>query len=105
MSTTMEPTSVKRPVNRPASQAANLEGADARGLNRCEVDADELVRNISRLIRRETNLGVQEMKVEYRDGQLILSGYCRTFYTKQIAQEAALKLLGEVSLVNKIRVA
>lgn len=68
-------------------------------------NVEELIRQISRLIKRETHLGVQEMKVCMENGKMIISGYCRTFYTKQLAQEAALKILGNVELVNNIRVA
>lgn len=68
------------------------------------VDTSELVRNISRLIKRETNLGVQEMEVFFEEGKLVLTGYCKTFYTKQLAQQAAVKLIGVTELVNRIRV-
>lgn len=64
----------------------------------------ELVRRLSRLIRRETNLGVQDMSVHYENGKVILAGYCRTFYTKQLAQQAAMSVLGGAELVNNIRV-
>lgn len=70
-----------------------------------DVDTDELIRKITRQIKRKTNFGVQEMAVTFQDGKMILTGYCRTFFTKQLAQEAALKFVGECVLVNKIRVA
>lgn len=68
------------------------------------VDIDDLVRRVSRLVKRETNLGVQEMQIVFKDGQLILSGYCRTFYTKQLAQQAVVSVIGNTELVNNIRV-
>ena len=69
-----------------------------------DIDTDELVRRVSRMIRRETNLGIQEMKVGFEEQKLVISGYCRTFYTKQLAQQAVLAEIGEVELVNRIRV-
>ena len=69
------------------------------------MDMEELISEIKQLIRRETNLGVQEMRVTLENGRVILSGYCRTFYTKQLAQEAAMKVIGTDELVNEIRVA
>lgn len=68
------------------------------------IDVDNLVYRISRLIKRETNLGVQEMQVCVENDCLILRGYCRTFYTKQMAQQAVLKILGDIEMVNEIRV-
>ncbi len=69
------------------------------------IDPAELARRIARMIKRETYLGVQDMKVRFENGTLILSGLCHTFYTKQLAQEAALKIMGDVDLVNAIHVA
>ena len=68
------------------------------------VDIDELICRICRIIKRETNLGVREMQVMFENGRLILNGYCRTFYTKQLAQQAVLAILGDIELVNNIRV-
>ena len=70
-----------------------------------ESEVDELVAKIKRLIRRETNLGVKEMCVTLENGKVVLSGHCRTFYTKQLAQQAAMKVIGTDELVNDIRVA
>ena len=70
-----------------------------------EAEMEELITEIKRLIRHETNLGVQEMRVALKDGKVILSGHCRTFYTKQLAQQAAMKVIGTDELVNDIRVA
>jgi len=70
-----------------------------------ESDLKELITEIKRMIRRETNRGVQEMQVAMENGKVVLSGYCRTFYTKQLAQQAAMKVLGTDELVNEIRVA
>ena len=70
-----------------------------------ESDSKELIMEIKRMIRRETNRGVQEMRVTLEDGKVVLYGYCRTFYTKQLAQQAAMKVLGADELVNEIRVA
>lgn len=69
-----------------------------------ETVPEDLIRRITRLIKRETSLGVQEMKVVFENGRLVLSGYCRTFYTKQLAQQAVMTVIGDVELVNDIRV-
>ncbi|MGL4595332.1 MAG: BON domain-containing protein [Thermoguttaceae bacterium] len=69
------------------------------------LDCDELVRQITRLIKRETNFGVQEMQVFLDRDCVVLTGYCRTFYTKQLAQEAAQRVINGGGLINRIRVA
>ena len=68
------------------------------------IDSDELIRQISNFIKRESRLEVQEMRVCFENGCLTLHGYCRTFYAKQVAQHAALTILGNIELVNDIRV-
>ncbi|MDR1962945.1 MAG: hypothetical protein LBQ50_04125 [Planctomycetaceae bacterium] len=69
------------------------------------MDEPELIRQISLIIKRETNLGVQEMNVFLENGKWVLTGYCQTFYTKQLVQEAVLKVIGDVDLINRIYVA
>lgn len=64
----------------------------------------ELIGRIFKAIHRATSQGVRELKVAWDDDQLVLSGHCRTFYTKQIAQKAAMKLLGDTMLRNDIHV-
>jgi hypothetical protein len=64
-----------------------------------------LVQQISHIINQETNLGVQDMVVFIENEKMILTGNCRSFRTKQLAQAAALKIIGDVDLVNRIHVA
>lgn len=70
-----------------------------------DLTADDLVLQVERVVKRETNFGVREMSVDINDGKIILSGYCRTFYTKQLAQQAALQFVDKSDLINEIRVA
>ena len=70
-----------------------------------ESSLKELIIEIEQMIHTTTNLGVQEMCVTLEDGKVVLSGHCRTFYTKKLAQHAAMKVLGTDELVNDIRVA
>ncbi|MDR2440218.1 MAG: BON domain-containing protein [Planctomycetaceae bacterium] len=68
-------------------------------------DISELIQQISCTIRQETNLGVQEMNIFFENGKWVLTGYCNTFYTKQLAQEAVLRIIGDADLINRIYVA
>ncbi len=68
-------------------------------------NTDELVSRITRAILRITSRGVRELRVSFEEGVFCLYGYCRTFHTKQKAQQAAMNLLKEgENLDNRIRV-
>ncbi len=47
---------------------------------------------------------LQQLKVEQRDGFLVLSGTVNSFYHKQLAQEAIRSLACDVDVVNAISV-
>jgi hypothetical protein len=68
-------------------------------------ETPELVRQVLHLIKQETNLSIQEINVFLENGKLVLTGICRSFYTKQLAQEAVLKIINDIDLVNQIYVA
>jgi hypothetical protein len=68
-------------------------------------ETSDFTQQIIHLVSRETNRGVQNMKVFLENGKMILTGNCQTFHTKQLAQSAILKVIDDVDLVNLIRVA
>lgn len=79
---------------------AETEAAGARDESRC----DRLALRIARVVRRRTAGSVQNLRVEVcRDG-VFLDGECDTFYTKQLAQQAAMDLADEKQLLNRIEV-
>lgn len=94
--------SVKTPFNSDRTTEATRVKAPTETTD--QTDPEHLVRRITRIIRRETNLGVQEMNVRFEDNKVIVTGYCRTFYTKQLVQQAVLSVLAEYELVNLVRV-
>jgi hypothetical protein len=59
---------------------------------------------IERLIRRETNDKVRELRVEVLEAEITLFGRCGTYYTKQLAQHAAMSLVDGQRLANHIEV-
>jgi hypothetical protein len=93
------------PVSSKPSHSANTETFAANPITCKTADIPELIRQIFCIVKRKTNLGVQEMNVFFENGKWVLTGYCRTFYTKQLAQEAVLKVIGDVELINRIYVA
>ena len=56
--------------------------------------------------RIESRLGgrVRDLAIRVRDDTIVLEGTCATFYTKQLAQHAALGVLNEEQLENAIAV-
>ncbi len=65
------------------------------------VDLRSLAARIKRTIRRQTGGGVNGLKVEI-DGETVrLLGTCPTFYCKQLAQQAAMRI-AQSSLVENL---
>jgi len=68
------------------------------------VDLSGWSARIRRAVRRETRGGVSQLKVEIDSRGIHLRGQCRSFYCKQLAQQAAMRLSGEAALDNQIEV-
>ncbi len=45
---------------------------------------------IERAVQRETSCGVRGLRVDVRRHEIVLSGHCCTYHTKQMAQHAAM---------------
>jgi osmotically-inducible protein OsmY len=70
-----------------------------------QVDLRALALRIKRTVRRETNGRVQDLNVRIDPGGIVLQGKCGSFYCKQLAQTAAMRLGGGASVINEIEVA
>ena len=79
---------------------------EARGGNDVAPSAEvrSLTMRIKRSVRRQTNGGVQELQVLIDAASIRLQGRCTSFYSKQLAQTAAMRLCGELEVVNEIEV-
>jgi hypothetical protein len=67
-------------------------------------EAEELAASIERAVQRETDRGVADLTVEVSSQGIQLKGHCRTYYTKQLAQHAAMSMPGGHHLTNDIEV-
>ncbi len=67
-------------------------------------EAEQLAVSIERAVWLETSGGVRNLRVEVDRGGVVLSGCCRTYYTKQKAQHAAMAVPGGGPLTNLIEV-
>lgn len=68
------------------------------------VDVQAWASRIRRAVRRETRGGVNQLKVDIDPRGVHLRGRCRSFYCKQLAQQAAMRLAGDTPLDNQIEV-
>ena len=71
---------------------------------RMTADQEKLASRVERHVRRQTNDKVRQLRVEVRAGCIFLHGRCGTFYSKQLAQTAAMSLGFEGPLINQIEV-
>jgi hypothetical protein len=67
-------------------------------------EAEELAASIERAVQQETSHGVDHLTVEVSPQGILLKGRCSTYYTKQLAQHAAMSIPGGDRLVNSIEV-
>jgi hypothetical protein len=67
-------------------------------------EAEELAASIERAVQNETGWGVADLTVEVGPQGVLLRGRCETFYTKQLAQHAAMSIPGGDRLINSIEV-
>jgi osmotically-inducible protein OsmY len=67
-------------------------------------EAEELAASIERAVQYETGRGVADLTVEVGPKGVLLRGHCDTYYTKQLAQHAAMSIRGGGQLINSIEV-
>ena len=70
-----------------------------------QVGAERLAVKIEQKVWHATAAAVKDLRVELHDREIILTGRCRTFYIKQIAQHAAMEAAVGWNVVNQIDVA
>jgi hypothetical protein len=84
-------------------------GTSARPRDICTDETSELGRKLVAAVKQriETRLPgrVRNLSVMLRSGTIVLEGQCATYYTKQLAQHAALGVLEDEHLENAIVVA
>lgn len=66
--------------------------------------SDELAQVIKARISDRLGSRIHELDVSVEAEAIVLRGYCATYYTKQLAQHAALGVLNDEQLDNRISV-
>jgi osmotically-inducible protein OsmY len=67
-------------------------------------DHRALAMRIKRSVRRHSGGGVKALEVHVDHETIRLGGRCASFYCKQLAQHAAMRLSGGVQVINGIEV-
>lgn len=67
-------------------------------------EAELLVASIERAVQEGTGRGVRNLRVELREEGVLLRGHCSSYYTKQLAQHAAMTVPGGDDVTNEIEV-
>jgi osmotically-inducible protein OsmY len=67
-------------------------------------EAERLAASIERAVWRETEGRVRDLRVEVSGEGVLLTGRCTTYYLKQKAQHAAMRVPGGGPLQNHIEV-
>ena len=68
------------------------------------VGDSNLVRDIEQTVRDRTGGQIHRLRIEIGPDGARMHGRCSTFYCKQLAQHAAMRLLGPLHLSNEIEV-
>lgn len=84
-------------IDRPSSDLPHGAGHSA-------TESRSLAHSIQRAVDRETGYAIRDLSVEVQDDAVLLKGQCRTYYSKQLAQHAAMALPGTEHLINAIEV-
>jgi hypothetical protein len=67
-------------------------------------EMERLAASIHRAVQQETHGGIWNLRVAVTADEIVLFGYCTTYYLKQLAQHAAMSLAGRIVVINLIEV-
>ena len=68
------------------------------------INEDRLARQIEEIVRTRTGQAVRQLSVVVADEGVLLRGRCESFYSKQLAQEAAMNFARTRCVTNEIAV-
>ncbi len=86
------------------SHPAHFRRSDDYPLPQSLAEAERLVASIERAVQEETGRGVRDLRVELHEEGVLLRGRCHSYYTKQLAQHAAMAVPGGDAVTNEIEV-
>jgi len=81
-----------------------LDGRKQPTIDDSQFEPERLAAKIEQVVWHATAAGVKNLRVEFRGDEVLLTGRCRTYYTKQVAQHAAMQNATGWTVVNQIDV-
>jgi len=63
-----------------------------------------LAKRIEQAIRRGSAGRIHKLRVDVQHGRIVMTGFCSTFYAKQLAQHSAMPLVEGRRIENQIEV-
>jgi osmotically-inducible protein OsmY len=78
--------------------------ADRAQNNALPAEAERIAASIERAVRSQTNGAIRDLHVEVNREGVVLSGRCSTYYSKQMAQHAAMATPAGGQILNQIDV-
>ena len=85
----------------PPDAATPVEYPERRGSSLEDAKLSELIKQ---RVRSRTSDRIRNLEVACADGRVVIRGQCATFYTKQLAQHAAMGVIEDETVVNEITV-
>lgn len=67
-------------------------------------ESEQFAATIEQAVWHATAAAVKDLQVELCNGELTLTGRCRTYYIKQVAQQAAMAAAPDWRVLNEIEV-
>jgi len=62
----------------------------------------EYVSTMMKSVAKNTHNGVQSLKIDLRSNCIMLTGFCESYYIKQLAQQAIMDMVIDMEIVNDI---
>jgi osmotically-inducible protein OsmY len=95
-------TVVAAPLSTDADHSPVVDATAGEDQAKLAARLERLSARIDLAIRRQTAGKIRNLKIEVTEECVVLSGACRTYYSKQLAQHAAMSVSGCPTLVNEI---
>ena len=62
----------------------------------------EYASKMMNIVAANTYAGVQSLKVDLKSSHITLTGFCESYYVKQLAQQAIMDMVIDMEIVNEI---
>ena len=67
-----------------------------------DLHLSEYAATIMKVVATNTYSGVQSLKVDLKSNRITITGFCESYYIKQLAQQAIMDMVIDMEIVNNI---